>query len=170
MVVHITIPSIEDNLEEWWIRSCKDVLKTSRKSFDSLAIIPIHSMMALDLPPRTIAALAKICHGFLWCGKREANGGNCAVAWEMVCRSRWAGGLDIPNLAWLNKALQARWPWMQRADKTNPWSEFATTVPAESMALFHVAARAMIGNGKQTLFWEDRWINGFRICELAPGI
>lgn len=43
-------------------------------------------------------------------------------------------------------------------------------VPTESMALFHAATRATIGKGKQTLFWEDQWISGFRICELAPEI
>lgn len=44
-----------------------------------LCAIPIHAMLTLDLPPKTFAAMAKICRGFLWCGKKEANG-NCAVA------------------------------------------------------------------------------------------
>lgn len=25
-----------------------------------------------------------------------------------------------------------------------------------------------MGNGQGTLFWEDRWIGGYRVCELAP--
>lgn len=135
-----------------------------------LCAIPIHSMLARDLPAKTITALVKICRGFLWCGKKEATGGNCAVAWEKVCRPKWAGGLGIPNLRWLNKALQARWPWLQRTDKERPWAEFNIHVPAESLALFRAAARASVGNGKSTIFWEDRWIEGFRICELAPDI
>lgn len=28
----------------------------------------------------------------------------------------------------------------------------------------------MIGNGKDTLFWEDRWLDGRRVEELAPTI
>ncbi|XP_020199425.1 uncharacterized protein [Aegilops tauschii subsp. strangulata] len=36
--------------------------------------------------------------------------------------------------------------------------------------MVHAAARAMVGNEKTTLFREDRWIGGFRLCELAPRI
>ena len=45
-----------------------------------LCAMPIHAMMALDLPMKTIAAMNKVCRGFLWCKRAEANGGNCAVA------------------------------------------------------------------------------------------
>ena len=55
---------------------------------------------SLDLPMKTIAAMNKVCRGFLWCRRAEANGGNCAVAWEAVCAPKWAGGLGIPNLNW----------------------------------------------------------------------
>lgn len=74
----------------------------------------------------------------------------------------------MPDLRWLNLALQARWPWLQRADRSKPWSEFKISVPSDSMAIFNAAARATVGNGRTTLFWEDRWINGFHVCELAP--
>lgn len=74
-----------------------------------LCAIPIHAMFALNIPPKTLAALNKICRGFLWCGKVQANGGNCAVPWNSVCAPKWAGGLGIPNLGWLNVAMQARW-------------------------------------------------------------
>lgn len=71
-----------------------------------LSAIPIHAMLALDLPPKMIKAIIKICRGFLWCGKEDANGGKCAVAWKSVCTPRWAGGLGIPDLQCLNYALQ----------------------------------------------------------------
>ena len=32
----------------------------------------------------------------------------------------------------------------------------------------HAATRTVVGNGQETLFWEDRWLQGFRICELPP--
>ena len=85
-----------------------------------LCAMPIHAMMALDLPKKTIAAMNKVCRGFLWCRRAEANGGNCAVAWDSVCAPKWAGGLGIPNLRWLNVAMQARWPWLQWVDSSRP--------------------------------------------------
>jgi hypothetical protein len=63
-----------------------------------LCAMPIHAMLALDLPAKTIASLNKVYRGFLWCRKAEANGGNCAVAWEAGCAPKWACGLGIPNL------------------------------------------------------------------------
>lgn len=50
-----------------------------------LSAMPLHSMMALDLPIKTINAMNKIIRGFLWCGQKEAKGGNCSVAWSAVC-------------------------------------------------------------------------------------
>ena len=70
-----------------------------------LCAIPVYSMLARDVPPKMGATVAKICRGLLWCGKNEAPGGKCVVAWEAVCTPRWAGGLGIPNLRWMNKAL-----------------------------------------------------------------
>ena len=34
-----------------------------------LSAIPVHSMLAMGLPPKTMKAMIKICRGFLWCGK-----------------------------------------------------------------------------------------------------
>lgn len=87
-----------------------------------LCAIPLHAMLALDLPQRTIAAMNKICRGFLWSAEAQTAGGKCAVAWEKVCSPKWAGGLGIPNLRWLNIAMQARWPWLQKSDGTRPWT------------------------------------------------
>ncbi|XP_073363036.1 uncharacterized protein [Aegilops tauschii subsp. strangulata] len=128
-----------------------------------LCAIPIHAMMALDIPPKTLLAMSKLCRGFLWCGKDKANGGNCAVAWDTVCTPKWAGGLELPNLGWLNCAMQARWPWLQHTDPLRPWSEFQINVPKESMDLFRAAANTTIGNGCTALFWEDRWLQGYRV-------
>lgn len=126
--------------------------------------------MALELPPKTIAALEKICRGFLWCAKQNAHGGNCSVAWKQVCTPRWAGGLGIPNLRWLNAALQARWLWLRRTDGQRPWAEFEINVTTEARALYQAAVHTTIGNGDKALFWEDRWLHGNRIQDVAPSI
>ena len=133
-----------------------------------LCAMPIHAMMALDIPMKTIAAMNKVCRGFLWCKRANANGGNCAVTWDPVCAPKWAGGLGIPNLKWLNVAMQARWPWLQRVDLSRPWSEFTIKVPAEALCLFQAATKCEAHCGQNTLFWEDRWLDGNRIQEVAP--
>lgn len=123
-----------------------------------LCSIPIHTLMALELPAKTLLALEKICRGFLWCAQREAHGGKCSVAWEQVCTPKWAGGLGIPNLRWLNHALQARWLWLQRTDDQRPWKDLDISVSEEARGIYQAAVQAHLGNGNDILFWEDRWI------------
>lgn len=78
-----------------------------------LYVMPIHAMLALDLPKKKIAAINKVCRGFLWCGRSSARSGNCAVAWDAFCAPKWVGRLGIPNLGWLNIAMRSRWPRLQ---------------------------------------------------------
>ncbi|XP_073367720.1 uncharacterized protein [Aegilops tauschii subsp. strangulata] len=59
-------------------------------------------------------------------------------------------------------------PSGQRVDRTRPWAEFKFLVPDEARGLFQAAAKVTVGNGNTALFWEDRWLNGYRIQELAP--
>lgn len=135
-----------------------------------LCAIPLHAMLALNIPPKTLKAIAKICRGFLWCGKSEANGGQCAVAWSSVCTPTWAGGLGIPDLTWLNFALQAQWPWLQRTDVTRPWAGFDIQIPSEARSIFQAATVTRLGNGRSALFWEDRWLQGLRVQDISPGL
>ena len=57
---------------------------------------------------------------------------------------------------------------LQKYDKDRSWAEFQTSVPAEALALVQAVASTTVGNGKSTLFWEDRWLNGSRVCDIAP--
>lgn len=112
--LHFLVDKLANQLPTWRGSSLP---KSGRLLIQSvLCSIPIHTLMALELSAKTLLALEKICRGFLWCAQREANGGKCLVAWEQVCTPKWAGGLGIPNLRWLNHALQARWLWLRCTD------------------------------------------------------
>lgn len=163
------VDSLAQNMPKWRASSMP---KSGRllliKSF--LCAVLIHAMMAFDIPQKVLTAMMKICGGFLWCVSDKANDGQCAVAWEAVCTPKWAGVLDLPNLRWLNIAMQARWPWLQRTDPSRPWSEFEIEVPEESRQIYCAATRCTIGNGMHTRFWEDRWLDGARMQDVAPAV
>jgi hypothetical protein len=46
----------------------------------TLAAIPIFALMSLDIQAETLLAIEKILCGFLWKGRRDANGGHCLLA------------------------------------------------------------------------------------------
>ncbi|KAM0830939.1 hypothetical protein ACQ4PT_065880 [Festuca glaucescens] len=90
----------------------------------TLCAIPIHAMMSLDIPPKILDTLRKICRAFLWKGRPEVKGGHCLVAWDKVASPKSLGGLGIPNMRLLNLALRCRWAWLKKLDPSRPWADF----------------------------------------------
>ncbi|KAM0855047.1 hypothetical protein ACQ4PT_050004 [Festuca glaucescens] len=136
----------------------------------TLSALPIHAMMSLDVPPKILQALAKVCRGFMWKGRADVSGGHCLVAWDKVTSPKRCGGLGIPNLRLLNVALRCRWAWLQRTDPAKAWAEFDLKVPPLARALADSAMVVSLGNGESALFWKDRWIDGARVADLAPNL
>jgi hypothetical protein len=50
-----------------------------------LTLILIYLTMALDLRQWAYKAFDKICQNYYWRGQKEAKGGQCLVAWDVVC-------------------------------------------------------------------------------------
>jgi hypothetical protein len=87
-----------------------------------------------------------------------------------VARPKELGGLglfDMRNLSW---ALRARWPWLQLTELDRPWNQFQLQVPKEVQSLIDMAVLMQVGDGSNTRFWTDRWLNGKRIRDIAPAI
>ena len=136
----------------------------------TLASMPIHAMMAMDLPVKTIEAANKICRGILWKGRRDVHGGHCLVAWDKVCSPKEFGGLGVPNLRLLNISLRARWPWLARTDPARSWAEFNIQVSSDSLAIYRAATKCTIGDGSTILFWTDWWLQEGRIHDILPNL
>jgi hypothetical protein len=130
----------------------------------------IYQMMALDLPKWAIKAIDKIRRGFLWRGRKEANGGHCMVAWGKVTRPKELGGLGISDLQCLNRALRVKWIWLQKTDSSKPWTDLLFQSNRFLDSLCSLAMASIVGDGQSTLFWHDRWLLGQRIADLAPHV
>jgi hypothetical protein len=125
----------------------------------------IYSAIALDLPMWAVKAIEKLLKGFLWKGRKEANGGNCLLAWPKEMGGH--GLFDIRSLGW---TLRAKWPWLQRTEPEKPWAQFQISVCKEVQSLIDMAVVTEVGDGSNTFFWKDRWINGQRISDIAPSV
>jgi len=130
--------------------------------------ILIYVAMATDLPPWDFKAIDKIRRAFLWKGRREAKGGHCLIGWPKVGRSRELGGLGIADLKSLGIALRARWPWLKRSAPNKPWANLPLQVNKEVAGLVSVAMITQVGNGANTFFWKDKWLDDKGIQDIAP--
>jgi hypothetical protein len=128
----------------------------------------IYHLMALDVDPWFIKAVDRLRRGFLWAGKPDAHGGCCLVAWEKICQPKYLGGLSFHDLRKLNAALHARWLWFQKEDATKPWLGLGLKVIPDAAAIFCASISIALGDGAQTLFWDDPWIRGQPV-DNSPG-
>uniref|UniRef100_A0A453I822 Reverse transcriptase zinc-binding domain-containing protein n=1 Tax=Aegilops tauschii subsp. strangulata TaxID=200361 RepID=A0A453I822_AEGTS len=115
----------------------------------------------------TLKALEKIQRGFLWAGRAKANGGNCHVNWQRVARPIALGGLGVRDLARTGLALRTRWLWFSRTDQGRAWAGLDLQFSDDDRAFFFASTTMSVGNDAQALFWEDRWIDGRSVLEIA---
>ncbi|KAJ1281361.1 hypothetical protein BS78_04G300500 [Paspalum vaginatum] len=132
--------------------------------------MPIFAMMANKLPTWVRKDIDSICKKFLWAGSDSSVRGKCLVAWPVVTKPTDLGGLGVLDLKLLNIALQTRWLWLQRADENRVWSGLPIKVAAEVRAFFEASIFIKIGNGRRTLFWQDKWLDGEAISTIAPDL
>ena len=59
---------------------------------------------------------------------------------------------------------------MQKTDMGRPWASLPIQVPNKARAFFSMALVSMVGDGSNTLFWNDRWLHGTRIADIAPSL
>jgi uncharacterized protein (DUF736 family) len=70
------------------------------------------------------------------------------------------GGLGISSLPKLCWALRMRWLWLKKTDSSRPWVDLHIQVPSIARSFFSAVLVSEVGNGVNTLFWVDKWING----------
>jgi hypothetical protein len=69
-------------------------------------------------------------------------------------------GLGIPNLKLQGWALQARWLWLQKNDASRSWRGLDLPIQPQARKFVDISVVTAVGNGANTLFWSDRWLEG----------
>lgn len=135
-----------------------------------LTAIPLHVLIAINVPKWFLKAVDKFRRGFLWKGRADVQGGHCPISWERVTRPLQFGGLGIQSLERLGWALRMRWLWLHKTEPDRPWAFAEFQVPQSVHMLFVISVVTTVGDGKNTKFWTDRWLHGQCIQELAPAL
>lgn len=163
------IDRIADQLPGWKADLMTQVGRVVQVQFVMTAML-VYVAMAAELPPWAIKAIDKIRRGFLWRGRKEAKGGHCLIAWPKVCKHLELGGLGISDLKRLSCALRARWPCLRKTEPNKPWASLPLQVSKDVDSLISMAVITEVGDGANTLFWRNKWLDGHSIRELAPRV
>jgi hypothetical protein len=63
--------------------------------------------------------------------------------------------------------LQAKWLWLEKTDPSRPWIGLTVHVQQQVRKFLKSFVVSVIGNGANTLFWSDNWLNGKSVQDLA---
>jgi hypothetical protein len=132
-----------------------------------LNAISLHQIMVLAPPKKVLKQLEKIERSFFWEGRAEAHGGNCHVSWRTVCQPTTYGGLGVHDIEKKGMALRLWWLWFSRMDDNRAWQGLDLQFINEEKEFFFQSTILIHGNGQKGKFWEDRWLNGHSVREIA---
>jgi hypothetical protein len=135
-----------------------------------MAARPVHHLLIAEAPIWVLEEIERSLKGFFWAGKERATGGQCLVAWNQIAKPQEFGGLGVKNLRLHGLALRVRWEWLRRTDQNRPWQSIQLALDSEAREVFDSLVRISVGNGRNTLFWRDRWIQGRKAADFAPGL
>jgi hypothetical protein len=80
------------------------------------------------------------------------------------------GGLGILDLEKFSRALRMRWMWYRWDSRDRPWKHLLKISDGPDMQLFFCSTEVQVGNGRNTSFWEARWLYGAAPRELTPNL
>lgn len=92
------------------------------------------------------------------------------VNWHTVCTPKIFGGLGVKDLIKFSRALRLRWLWLRWQHEERPWKCLPLPCDDTDNGLFAACTSIQIGNGKDSSFWKDRWLNGQSPQDLAPSL
>lgn len=161
------IDRLADLLPGWKAELMTKVGRATMVQFVLTATVIYHAM-ALDLPSWAIKAIEKIMRGFLWKGRKEAQGGHCLIAWQRVARPKELGGLGISNIQSLGWALRVWRLWLRKTKPNKPWANLPMQASSQVQAICSMAMATEVRDDRNTLFWQDWWILGQRLEDVTP--
>ena len=143
--------------------------------------LPIYWMAVLHIPVNIIQKMDRLCQAFLWDVMNTGSKIKYLVNWTQVRRPKIFGGLDIPNLSYVNQVLPLKWWFKFYIDSDKPWCKLIRSIyyskrtPADPSSYLTKSASPLwrsivklhnifqhfsifIGHdGRQTSFWHDTW-------------
>jgi hypothetical protein len=137
-----------------------------------LPAMPTHFITVFKMPKWTICGIDKFRRSFLWRGTDPENirGGHCLVNWETCLRPKKLGGLVIKDIENFNRALRLKWLWYAWDSQDRQWKMVIKINDSTNKALFFNSTYINIGDGRNTPFWEAKWLQRPAPKDIAPSL
>ncbi|GJY59947.1 RNA-directed DNA polymerase, eukaryota, reverse transcriptase zinc-binding domain protein [Tanacetum coccineum] len=149
-----------------------------------LGSMPIYNMSIFKVPIKVLQRMESIrCHFFN--GADLGSKKSIWVKWNNVLASKEKGGLGVSSLYALNRALMFKWIWRFITQKTSLWARVIKAIHGDDgkigkntksghVSIWREIVQEMevfkkqgtdiysfihkkLGNGSNTIFWEDVW-------------
>ncbi|XP_042511750.1 uncharacterized protein LOC122086899 [Macadamia integrifolia] len=144
-----------------------------------------HSSAVYWWPSSLIATMERLMKNFIWTGEIDTVK-KISVRWDLCCRPKDEGGLELRRLRDINKAMLCNMVWRVKHEKSLACKFFrarflrgdgsfkksykpSSIWPGFRKMWEFVASKEAwtIGNGKSINFWSDKWLGGKSILELV---
>lgn len=155
----------------------------------TLATLANYTMQTVLLPVATTQLLDRYCRDFFW-GSSVLNRKLHTIAWKRICTPKQSGGLGIPLLHDLNRALLAKLVWKLAQQQASGWMTSVLTTKYDGWralitgdtrpqsspiwrglgkvaSWIHHNSTWDLGDGQKILFWYDRWLGDHPLYLLA---
>jgi hypothetical protein len=80
------------------------------------------------------------------------------------------GGLGITDLGCFGRALCLRWLWFQWKNPDKAWCGTELPIDDVDTALFAVATRVHVHNGRTAMFWTSSWLDDLSLASMFPAL
>ncbi|GKA39218.1 RNA-directed DNA polymerase, eukaryota, reverse transcriptase zinc-binding domain protein [Tanacetum coccineum] len=160
-----------------------------------LTSIPLYQMSSFKVPIKVLNILESIRRKFF--NGIEGNERKLAlISWDNVLASKKHGGLGVSSFFAMNRALLSKWVWRFLSQTSSLWTRTIKAIHGEKGNLgangkitrrspwldivreinvlrskgidFLSLMRKKVGNGEDTLFWEDSWLDWISLKQQFP--
>lgn len=76
--------------------------------------------------------------------------------------------MGIHNLELMGWSLHMMWLWLKKTQPDRFWPGMDFVVHPSTAVMFFVSVWTVIGNGTDTVFWLDMWLDGKSLADIAP--
>jgi hypothetical protein len=137
-----------------------------------LSAMPIFFISVFKPARWLVSGIDKYRRSFLWRGKDhdQVRGGHCLVNWPTCIKPKYLGGLGIKDIDKFSRALRLRWFWHSWDYADRQWKHLIKFQDPTDKVLFFNSTYIQVGDGRNTPFWEARWLFGTAPKEMAPDL